>query len=65
MVLAVAALDSDALVRDSAFGGTAHTAAAIALLGAIDALRQHPAAQPAQREVPLGDSHGTSFQESH
>lgn len=51
VVLAVAALDSDALVRDSAFGGTAHTAAAIALLGAIDALRQHPAAQPAQREV--------------
>lgn len=36
LVMAVAALDSDALVRNNAWGGSAHTSAIVALLGAIE-----------------------------
>ena len=53
VVLAVAQLDSDALVRDEAYGATAQTATVIALLAAVKALKDHPApaSRPAVRDV--------------
>ena len=51
LVLAVVQLDSDALVREEAYGATSPTASVVALLGAIQALKEQPGRTRAARDV--------------